>query len=82
MIYFIHHNKKEYKIEEYADADEVEALPKESEFEETYNKIMYKYKKFLDGDCSPRKTELPELKRVLDKLKEVEAYMKSIYQNH
>lgn len=71
-----------HKIGEYADNDEVESLPKINEFEDVQRRINWNYEKFLHGDCSPLKTEIPQLKEVLVKLKEVEAMMLKIYNDH
>lgn len=71
-----------HKIGEYADADEVDSLPGIGELEEVQRRINWNYQKFLHGDCSPLKTEIPQLKEVLVKLKEVEAMILKIYNNH
>ena len=71
-----------HKIREYADADEVDSLPTADDLEQVQQKIVRYYKKFLHGDCSPLKNEIPQLKEVLVKLKEVEAMILKIYNNH
>jgi hypothetical protein len=75
-------NMAQHKIGEYADNDEVESLPNTYELELVQRNINKHYEKFLHGDCSPLKTEIPQLKAILTKLKEVESEMLKIYKNH
>ncbi|MEO6304839.1 MAG: hypothetical protein ABIP51_16885 [Bacteroidia bacterium] len=66
----------------YATLEQIKELHSKDDLEQIVFNLGYYYNKFLEGDCSPTIEEIIELKKVSEKLREVEEFMLEIYKKH